>query len=50
MKRGYTKPFSRGRLGEEQRRDKARAETIKYHVKREEYDRIDELLLLWKNK
>lgn len=50
MKRGYTKPFNRGRLGEEQKRDKARAEAIKYHVARFNYDRVDELLEKWKNR
>lgn len=33
MKRGFTKPFSGGQLGEEQRRDANRIKSIRYHSK-----------------
>lgn len=43
MKRGYTKPFSKGRLGEEQRRDKAKLESIRYHASQGNHEMVKKL-------
>lgn len=48
-KRGYTKPFSRGKMGEEQRQMKRRRDLINYYLKNNDYEKIDQLLNKWVN-
>lgn len=50
IKRGYTKPFSAGRIGEEQRRAKARKQALRWHIAQGNFDRVDQLLEKWRNK
>lgn len=38
MKRGFTKPFSRGRLGAEQREEANRIKSINFHLRNGDTD------------
>lgn len=50
MKRGFTKSYSRGRLGEEQKRDNARKASLAYHMDKGDFERAEKLLEKWKGR
>ncbi len=43
MRRGFTKPFSNGRLGAEQREEANRIHSINYHLRNNEFEEALEL-------